>query len=168
MKQLIFSKITDSVAQTESLGAALAEQMIADASLPPFVALYGDLGVGKTAFVRGFTSKISPAAAVRSPTFALVNEYRAKPLSVFHFDMYRITDEDDLFSIGYYDYLNRPGICLVEWSENVPHAIPELYIKVLIEKNNPSCPEQRLLTAELTDELPLWDEATFAERKDLL
>ena len=161
MKQLIFSKITDSVAQTESLGADLAGQMLTDLSLPPFVALYGDLGVGKTAFVRGFTSKISPEAAVRSPTFALVNEYRAKPRSVFHFDMYRITDEDDLFSIGYYDYLNRPGICLVEWSENVPYAIPELYIKVLIEKNDPDRPEQRLLTVELTDEIPSRDAAAF-------
>ena len=161
MKQLIFSKITDSVSQTESLGAILAEQMLGDASLPPFIALYGDLGVGKTAFVRGFTSRISPAAAVRSPTFALVNEYRAKPRSVFHFDMYRITDEDDLFSIGYYDYLNRPGICLVEWSENVPYAIPELYIRVSIEKNDPSHPDQILLTAELTDELPPQDPATF-------
>lgn len=161
MKQLLFSRITDSVVQTESLGSALAEQMLTDASLPPFVALYGDLGVGKTAFVRGFTSKISPAAAVRSPTFALVNEYRAKPRSVFHFDMYRITDEDDLFSIGYYDYLNRPGICLVEWSENVPYAIPELYIRVLIEKNGPSQPEKRRITAELTDELPPQDFASF-------
>ena len=161
MKQLIFSKITDSVSQTESLGAILAEQMLGDASLPPFIALYGDLGVGKTAFVRGFTSRISPATAVRSPTFALVNEYRAKPRSVFHFDMYRITDEDDLFSIGYYDYLNRPGICLVEWSENVPYAIPELYIRVSIKKNDPSHPDQRLLTAELTDELPPQDPATF-------
>ena len=161
MKQLIFSKITDSVAQTESLGADLAGQMLTDLSLPPFVALYGDLGVGKTAFVRGFTSKISPEAAVRSPTFALVNEYRAKPRSVFHFDMYRITDEDDLFSIGYYDYLNRPGICLVEWSENVPYAIPELYIKVLIEKSDPDRPEQRLLTVELTDEIPSRDAAAF-------
>ena len=161
MKQLIFSKMTDSVAQTELLGAELAERMLADTSLPPFVALYGDLGVGKTAFVRGFTSKISPESAVRSPTFALVNEYRAKPRSVFHFDMYRITDEDDLFSIGYYDYLNRPGICLVEWSENVPYAIPELYIRVLIEKSDPSRPDQRTLTAELTDELPPQDPTSF-------
>ena len=161
MKQLIFSKITDSVTQTEQLGAMLAQQMLTDTFLPPFVALYGDLGVGKTAFARGFTSQISPESAVRSPTFALVNEYRAKPRSVFHFDMYRITDEDDLFSIGYYDYLNRPGICLVEWSENVPYAIPELYIRVLIEKSDPASPEQRTLTAELTDELPPQDSASF-------
>lgn len=153
MKKLIFSQITYSPEQTESLGAVLAEKMLEDITLPPFVALYGDLGVGKTAFVRGFTSKISPESAVRSPTFALVNEYRAKPRSVFHFDMYRITDEDDLFSIGFYDYLNRPGICLVEWSENIPYAIPEIYLRVTIEKCNPDNPEMRSVVAELTDEL---------------
>lgn len=154
MKQLIFSRITSSAQETEALGAELAERMLNDTSLPSFIALYGDLGVGKTAFVRGFTSRISPEALVRSPTFALVNEYRAKPRSVFHFDMYRITDEDDLFSIGYYDYLNRPGICLVEWSENIPYAIPELYLRVVIEKSDPSKPDQRTIVAELTDELP--------------
>lgn len=154
MKQQIISQITQNAAETEMLGRTLAEQMLADESLPPFVALYGDLGVGKTAFVRGFTSRISPEALVRSPTFALVNEYRAKPRSVFHFDMYRITDEDDLFSIGYYDYLNRPGICLVEWSENIPYAIPELYIRVNIEKSDADRPDLRTVIIELTDEAP--------------
>ncbi len=157
MKQLIFSQITYGATETEALGKALAEQMLVDESLPSFIALYGDLGVGKTAFVRGFTSCISPESLVRSPTFALVNEYRAKPRSVFHFDMYRITDEDDLFSIGYYDYLNRPGICLVEWSENIPYAIPEQYIRVVIRKSDTARPDLRTVTAELTDELP--DEA---------
>ncbi|MBO7176548.1 MAG: tRNA (adenosine(37)-N6)-threonylcarbamoyltransferase complex ATPase subunit type 1 TsaE [Clostridia bacterium] len=154
MKELIISQATQNAAQTETLGRTLAEQMLADETLPPFIALYGDLGVGKTAFVRGFTSRISPEALVRSPTFALVNEYRAKPRSVFHFDMYRITDEDDLFSIGYYDYLNRPGICLVEWSENIPYAIPEMYIRVVIEKSDPAQPDLRTVIIELTDEAP--------------
>jgi len=154
MKQQIITQITQADVETEALGKALANQMLADETLPPFVALYGDLGVGKTAFVRGFTSQISPEALVRSPTFALVNEYRAKPRSVFHFDMYRITDEDDLFSIGYYDYLNRPGICLVEWSENIPYAIPEQYIRVHIEKSDATRPDLRTVTIELTDEAP--------------
>ena len=154
MKQLIFSQTTDSPEQTEALGVQLAVRMLEDTDLPPFVALYGDLGVGKTAFVRGFTSAIAPQAQVRSPTFALVNEYRAKPRSVFHFDMYRITDEDDLFSIGYYDYLNRPGICLAEWSENIPYAIPEQYIRVVIEKSDPTRADRRTVTAVLTNEAP--------------
>ena len=148
MENRIFSKQTAGAEETEQLGAELAKQMIQDSNLPHFVALYGDLGVGKTAFVRGFTSIIAPRAGVRSPTFALVNEYRAKPLSVFHFDMYRIADEDDLVSIGFYDYLDRPGICLVEWSENIPDSLPDDYIRVTIEKDNSDQPNSRKITAE--------------------
>ena len=101
---------TESCEQTEAFGAALARCYLqSDCTLPPYIALRGDLGVGKTAFVRGFAGVLAPKSAVRSPTFALVNEYRSpiKGCSVFHFDMYRITDEDDLYSIGYDDYLER-------------------------------------------------------------
>ena len=140
--------ITQSVCETEAAGAALAQQMCEDPALPPFVALYGDLGVGKTAFIRGFASVIAPTSAVRSPTFALVNEYRAKPRSLFHFDMYRIEDEDDLYSIGFYDYLDRKGICLVEWSEKIPFALPDEMIRVNIEKPDPSTPDKRRITVE--------------------
>ena len=137
-----------SASQTEAIGASVAEQLNRDRSLPPFVALYGDLGVGKTAFVRGFTSVIAPRSAVRSPTFALVNEYPAQPRSVFHFDMYRIGSEDDLDSIGFYDYLDRNGICLVEWSENIPFALPDHYLRVCIEKDDPTQPDHRRITIE--------------------
>ena len=133
---------TSSVTLTEEAGAMLARRM-QEEKLPPFVALYGDLGVGKTAFVRGFASVVAPAALVRSPTFALVNEYRGKELSLFHFDMYRIESEDDLYSIGYDDYLLRRGICLVEWSENIPFALPDEYIEVLIEKTDVNTPDER-------------------------
>jgi len=78
---------TNDAQETETVGAVLASELGADSTLPPFLALYGDLGVGKTAFVRGFVSQIAPSAIVRSPTFALVHEYRAKPRSVFHFDV---------------------------------------------------------------------------------
>ena len=139
---------TTSVLQTEALGARLAEEMCKNTALPPFVALYGDLGVGKTAFVRGFASVIAPAALVRSPTFALVNEYRGKERTLFHFDMYRITGEDDLYSIGYDDYLARDGIALVEWSENIPYALPERYVRVEIVKDEPENPNSRTVTIE--------------------
>ncbi len=148
MIKQIDSTNTFSAEETEALGAKLAKEIIRREDLPRFVALYGDLGVGKTAFVRGFTSVVAPRAGVRSPTFALVNEYRAEPLSVFHFDMYRITDEDDLVSIGFYDYLDRPGICLVEWSENIPDSLPDDYIRVTIEKDNPDLPDSRRVTTE--------------------
>ena len=136
---------------TEKVGADLAIKIIKDPELPRFVALYGDLGVGKTAFVRGFTSEISEKALVRSPTFALVNEYRGDKhdISVFHFDMYRISDEDDLYSIGFYDYPNRNGICLTEWSENIPYALPDTYLSLTIEKTSPDRPDERALTLAL-------------------
>ena len=88
--------VTHSPTETEEIGRSLAAAMTEDATLPPFVAFYGDLGVGKTAFIRGFVSFLSPESAVRSPTFALVNEYRGGKRPIFHFDMYRIADEDDL------------------------------------------------------------------------
>ena len=126
---------TSSPSLTEQVGYALASEMRNDPSIPPFIALYGDLGVGKTAFVRGFTKVFSPSALVRSPTFALVNEYPSSERKILHFDMYRITDEDDLYSIGYYDYLEqKSAICLVEWSENIPYALPTEYLRVTISK----------------------------------
>ena len=138
--------ITNSPEETEAVGFELAEMLQNDLTLPSFVALYGDLGVGKTAFVRGFTKVFSPAALVRSPTFALVNEYPTKSgRRVFHFDMYRITDEDDLYSIGYYDYLDDGSICLVEWSENIPYAIPDEHIRVEIAKTNLEKSDERLI-----------------------
>ena len=133
--------------ETEDVGRLLASAMKEDTALPPFVALYGDLGVGKTAFVRGFASVLSPTSAVRSPTFALVNEYRGGARPLFHFDMYRIESEDDLYSIGFDDYLDR-GICLTEWSENIPYALPEEYFRVTIEKTDAEHPDQRTITIE--------------------
>ena len=140
MEQTLY---TASAAETERVGAALAAEMAKDTTLPPFIALYGDLGVGKTAFVRGFASVFCDGIAVRSPTFALVNEYRGKERTLFHFDMYRITGEDDLYSIGYDDYLSRDGICLVEWSENIPFALPDDFLKVTIEKDDVNRPDSR-------------------------
>ena len=105
-----------------------------------FIAMYGDLGVGKTAFVRGFCSDICAGATVKSPTFALVNEYKCqtsnKIKKVCHFDMYRIVDEDDLYSIGFYDYLRDDILCIAEWCELIPYALPEKYIRVEITKQD--------------------------------
>ena len=141
-----FVTVTHSPEETEAVGRELALAMLSSPSLPPFVALYGDLGVGKTAFTRGFTSVVAEDAKVKSPTFALVHEYRGRAGTVFHFDMYRITGEDDLYSIGFYDYLDREGICLCEWSENIPFALPEEYLRVEIEKNDPASPDSRKIT----------------------
>ena len=136
--------ITETPEQTETVGNWLATELEKDITLPPFIALYGDLGVGKTAFVRGFAQVFSPSALVRSPTFALVNEYPSRVgRRMFHFDMYRITDEDDLYSIGYYDYLDDGSVCLVEWSENIPYAIPAEHIRVEITKTDLERPDER-------------------------
>lgn len=150
-EELLFSRITDSAEATEELGAELARCLQSDASLPAFIALYGDLGVGKTAFTRGVASVISPGAPVRSPTFTLVNEYRAvrsgRFSAVFHFDMYRIDSEDSLDSIGFWDYPMRGGLILTEWSEKIPFALPDDYIRLTIEKR-PDGEELRTVTAE--------------------
>lgn len=143
---------SNSTEETEEIGSSLAKRIKNENGLPRFVALYGDLGVGKTAFVRGFTKEIAPSSAVRSPTFALVREYAAKPLSVFHFDMYRIESEDDLISIGFYDYLDRPGICLTEWSEKIPYALPGSYFRVEISKLSENEPDVRDIRITLTEE----------------
>ncbi len=124
---------------TEELGRALANDVVCNNTLPRFIAMYGDLGVGKTAFVRGFCSEICAGYTVKSPTFALVNEYKCLSSKggvkkVYHFDMYRIADEDDLYSIGFYDYLRPDAICIAEWCEMIPYALPDNYIKVEIEK----------------------------------
>jgi tRNA threonylcarbamoyladenosine biosynthesis protein TsaE len=134
-----FITITENTEMTEALGRDLANTLLHETSLPRFVAMYGDLGVGKTAFVRGFCSEICKSYTVKSPTFALVNEYKcSSPIngikSVYHFDMYRITDEDDLYSIGFYDYLRSDAICIAEWCEMIPYALPDGYVKVEIAK----------------------------------
>lgn len=148
----IIDKITLSSTETEDVGKKLAEMILNDSSLPRFVALYGDLGVGKTAFVRGFTSAVAPSASVKSPTFTLVNEYKGGKIPVFHFDMYRIEDEDSLYSIGFYDYLDR-GVCLTEWTENIEFALPEEFVKVTITKNDMENTESRSVLAELVREV---------------
>lgn len=128
---------TSSVDLTENTGFELAEYLVNNPDAPRFIAMYGDLGVGKTAFVRGFCKNLCADSIVRSPTFALVNDYKCKTAGmchVYHFDMYRITSEDDLYSIGFYDYLDSGELCIAEWCELIPFALPDEYIKVEILK----------------------------------
>lgn len=121
--------LTKTVEETEALGQALALSLKAGA----VVALYGDLGAGKTAFVRGMARGLGVSARVTSPTFTIVNEYTGT-LPLFHFDMYRLKSAGELFDIGWDDYLSRDGVCVVEWSENVPGAFDGGEIVVKIEK----------------------------------
>ncbi len=144
-----FNTKTACVSDTEAIGRELGAAILGGSALPRFVAMYGDLGVGKTAFTRGFVSVFSEKASVKSPTFALVNEYGKGDRAVFHFDMYRIDSEDDLYSIGFYDYLDRRGVCIAEWCEKIPYALPESYIRVTISKTSGECPDERLIEIEL-------------------
>ena len=131
-----------STEQTEDIATELAKSL----KKGDFVAMYGDLGVGKTAFVRGLARVLAPNASVKSPTYTVVNEYKGDSCKLFHFDVYRIEDEDDLYSIGFDDYPDR-GICLIEWSENIPFALPDEYVRVLIEKT-PTDENERIITIE--------------------
>ncbi len=113
--------VSHSPAQTEQIGRQLAARLTPGS----VVALYGGLGMGKTAFVRGLASGLGvDAQEVSSPTFALVHEHQGR-LPLFHFDMYRVSGWDDLESTGFFDYLQRGGIVALEWSENVEEARPE-------------------------------------------
>ncbi len=111
--------ITHSPAETEAVGAALAGRLAPGA----IVAYRGDLGAGKTAFTRGLARGLGIRERVTSPTYTIVNEYLGGRLPLFHFDMYRLGSEEELFDIGWEDYLDRGGICAVEWSENVRDAM---------------------------------------------
>lgn len=121
--------ITTSPEQTEQIGAALAKQL-----LPGTVIAYlGDLGAGKTAFTRGLAKGLGAGEPVTSPTYTIVNEYLSGRIPLFHFDMYRLHSADELFDIGWDDYLERAGVCAVEWSENVWDAMEDPIV-VTIEK----------------------------------
>ena len=143
-----------SYTDTESVGIELARAVLADSKLPRFIALYGDLGVGKTAFTRGFTSIIAPSARVKYPTFALVNQYKGDTISVFHFDMYRIGSEDELYSIGFFDYTETNNICITEWSENIEYALPPSFVRVEICKDDPNDTDSRRIDVQLVTAAP--------------
>ena len=121
--------ITHSPEETEALGAALAQKLLPGA----VIAYRGDLGAGKTAFTRGLARGLGIKDPVTSPTYTIVNEYLDGRLPLFHFDMYRLASSEDLWDIGWEDYLLRGGICAVEWSENVADAMEEPII-VTIQK----------------------------------
>lgn len=134
--------ITRSPQETERLGAALAQYL-----LPGDVLAYtGDLGAGKTAFTRGLAAGLGITDRVTSPTYTVVNEYLSGRLPLFHFDMYRLHSADELFDIGWEDYLTRGGVCAVEWSENVEDALEDP-IRVELRKVDDD-PEQRVISIE--------------------
>ena len=121
--------ITHSPEETEKVGQRLGSVL-----QPGTILAYdGDLGAGKTAFTRGLARGLGATESVTSPTYTIVNEYLSGRLPLFHFDMYRLASSDDLWDIGWEDYLERGGVCAVEWSENVRDAMEDAIV-VRIEK----------------------------------
>ena len=121
---------THSADETQALGQKLASRLAPG----DVIAYFGDLGAGKTAFTRGLAQGLGITDPVTSPTYTIVNEYLSGRIPLFHFDMYRLSSSDELFDIGWEDYLCRGGVCAVEWSENVEDALQDA-IRVTIEKD---------------------------------
>ena len=132
--------VTNSAQETEQLGERLAKQLNGAGT----IALFGGLGMGKTAFTRGLCRGLGTGEVVSSPTFALVNEYTGR-CPVYHFDMYRVTTWDDLYSTGFFDYEGN-GVLVIEWSENIEGALPGDAIRVTIERGEHD--DQRVFTIE--------------------
>ena len=137
--------VTHSREETQALGARLADALDAGR----VVAFTGDLGAGKTAFVSGMARALGVEERVTSPTFTIVNEYEGGRLPLFHFDMYRLGGADELFHIGWEDYLARNGVCAVEWSENVAEAIEPDAVRVSILRGEGD--NDRIITIEGVD-----------------
>ncbi|OUN02996.1 tRNA (adenosine(37)-N6)-threonylcarbamoyltransferase complex ATPase subunit type 1 TsaE [Flavonifractor sp. An92] len=131
--------LSNSEAETEALGEALAGRLTAG----DVIAFSGDLGAGKTAFTRGLARGLGVTERVTSPTFTIVNEYLGGRLPLFHFDLYRLSSAEELFDIGWEDYLDRGGVCAVEWSEN-GEGVLEDPIRVDIRRG--AADDQRVIT----------------------
>ena len=137
----------NSAEQTERLGYELAQRLTELGRRSAYSAMRGEMGVGKTVFTRGFASFFG-IKGVKSPTYTIVNEYRAADTRIFHFDLYRIEDADDLCSVGYDDYLAEEGYVIAEWSERIPEEIPEDAIFVTISR---VANDEEARTVEITD-----------------
>ena len=133
---------THSADETQALGQRLAKRLLPG----DVIAYFGDLGAGKTALTRGIAQGLGVTDLVTSPTYTIVNEYLTGRIPLFHFDMYRLGSSDELFDIGWEDYLARGGVCAVEWSENVEDALRDA-IHITIEKD-PLEPDTRRITIE--------------------
>lgn len=132
--------ITNSAEETEQLGERIASKLKG----MEVIALFGGLGMGKTAITRGLARGLGADDVVSSPTFALVNEYSGR-VPVYHFDMYRVTSWDDLYSTGFFDYLDT-GVLVIEWSENIEGALPENALRITISRGEND--DQRIFDIE--------------------
>lgn len=123
--------ITASAAETEALGERLASLLHGN----EVIAFTGGMGMGKTAFTRGLARGLGVTDGVSSPTFALMHEYHGK-YNIYHFDMFRVSGWDDLYSTGFFDYLEAGGVLIIEWSENIEAALPDDAVRIEIRQGN--------------------------------
>ena len=140
-----FTCNSNSLQETEALGKTIAATLKGG----EIIALYGGMGMGKTAFTRGVAEGLGISGGVSSPTFALVHEYAGGRLPLYHFDMYRVTSWDDLYSTGFFDYLDTDAVLVIEWSENIDGALPEKKISIVVERGEGE--EQRVFHVEGVD-----------------
>lgn len=133
---------THSASETEAVGARLARALEERGEGHAFIALRGEMGVGKTALTRGFAAHFG-VPSVKSPTYTIVNEYRGRA-RIFHFDMYRIDGSEDLASIGYDDYVRADGYCIAEWSENIEEDIPDDAVFVTVSRTSEGEDERKI------------------------
>lgn len=124
------SYISNSPAETKRIASDFAATLKGG----EVIAFYGDLGMGKTCFVTGLAEGLGFCGDVSSPTFALINEYIGGRLNLYHFDMYRINTWDDLYTTGYFDYVESGGVLAVEWSENIEAALPDDVIRITLKR----------------------------------
>lgn len=116
---------------TQKIASEIADTLKGD----EFIAMYGDLGAGKTAFVQGLAKALGITDHITSPTFTIVNEYEGR-VPLYHFDVYRISDPDEMYEIGYEEYVDTDGICIVEWAELIEDLFPPRYYKITILKDS--------------------------------
>jgi tRNA threonylcarbamoyladenosine biosynthesis protein TsaE len=135
------------ISHSEEETVALGQKTGLRIARPVTIALRGGLGAGKTAFVRGLAAGLGVDDGVSSPTFALVHEHKGR-LPLFHFDLYRLRGEDEWYDIGFDDYLNRGGVCVVEWSERVPDFWPPDTVLITLSEY-PECPDWRRISCDL-------------------
>lgn len=138
--------ITNSAEETEKIGELLCEKLLKNGRKKAFISMEGEMGVGKTAFTRGFAKPLG-IKSVKSPTYTIVNEYHGTA-DIYHFDMYRISDSDDLYSIGFDEYVEKDAYCIAEWSENIKDELPSERICVKIERTEESENQRKITVSD--------------------
>lgn len=134
---------TNSILETQRVAADFAGTLKGG----EVIAMYGDLGAGKTAFTQGLAKALGVTSHVTSPTFTIVNEYEGR-LTLYHFDVYRIIDPEEMYEIGYDEYIENGGVCIIEWAELIEELLPEKYIKLTILKDDEKGDDYRRIIFE--------------------